>query len=210
MTYLDRPDLDLSDLDLAARMLASSREVDALLAIRVLEEVLNREAGPLADPARQLLARATRAELQSVRRRAFQVLVPSEKESRFKDVVRRFLERDDDLLDAQTRLAVSDQTLSAGKVETFIELTHQACSAEVGESGPRRARDLLRFLAAYGAAHPVSYRRVPAGGRVPVLLGGLHRPERHRAERRPSRLAGFVARQVGVPHRGADAIPRLL
>ena len=161
-SYLDRADLDLLDLDLAARMLASSREVDALLAIRVLEEVLNREAGPLADPARRLLARASLAEAQSVRRRAFQVLVPSEKESRFKDVVRRFLERDRDLFDAETRLAVSEETLSAAKVEAFIELTHQACSAKADESDPRRARGLLRFLAAYGAAHPVSYQRIRA------------------------------------------------
>ena len=103
-------------------MLASADEVDVLLAIRVLEEVLGTESRPLAEPARILLARAAGAEPLGVRRRAFQVLVPVERESRFDRVLGAFVGRDPDLFDAETARKYREFVLSAGNTADPMEL----------------------------------------------------------------------------------------
>jgi hypothetical protein len=137
--------------------------VDALLAIRVLEEVLERDAGPLLEPCRLLLARAAEAAFPCVRRRAFQVLVPAEREGRFAEVLRRFLQRTPDLLDAETRLALAERTLTDEKLESIIGCAHDTATEEApSDEGRRPAPGLLGLLAAYGAAHPTGYRRIRA------------------------------------------------
>jgi long-subunit acyl-CoA synthetase (AMP-forming)/N-acetylglutamate synthase-like GNAT family acetyltransferase len=162
-SHLGRDDLDLLDLDLAARMLASEHEVDALLAIRLLEEILEREDSLLVEPARLLLARVASLDLENVRRRAFQVLAPAESDARFPDVLQRFAEHTPDLFDAETCLALAERTLTENKLEAFIECTYRVCSAELpADDGLRLARGLLGFLAAYGAGHPMGYRRIRA------------------------------------------------
>ena len=141
----------------------SAHEVDALLAIRVLEEVLARDSGEWAEPARLLLARASRIDARVVRRRAFQVLVPYERNSRFETVVRQFVERDAELLDAETRLAVSEVTLSTTKVKAFLKIARDACLVEKRDAEQTLlAGNLLALLAGYGAMHPVSYRLIRA------------------------------------------------
>jgi long-subunit acyl-CoA synthetase (AMP-forming)/N-acetylglutamate synthase-like GNAT family acetyltransferase len=162
-SYLGRDDLDVLDLHCAARMLAAASQVDALLAIRVLEEILEREADPLSELSRLLLARTAGAERSRVRRRGFQVLVPAEEDTRFGEVLHGFVDRDPDLFDAETRLTLSEQMLSGEKLETFIACARGACSSEAPERDRRRlARGLLGFLAAYGAVHPTGYRRIRA------------------------------------------------
>jgi long-subunit acyl-CoA synthetase (AMP-forming)/N-acetylglutamate synthase-like GNAT family acetyltransferase len=210
-SFLRRDDLDLLDLDLAARMLDSAHETDALLAIRVLEEILERDEGHLVEPSRLLLARAAGARLPAVRRRAFQVLVPAERESRFPDVLRRFVERDPDLFDAETRLAVSDDTLSEAKLEVFIDCTLEACTAAAAtDAGTRLARGLLDFLADYGAVHPTGYRRVRAFLESLTLLAPTERC-RTEARRAGDRLLdgfrdwlGPGARVAVDPDRGRE------
>jgi len=162
-SFLGRDDLDPLDLELAARMLASDNEVDALLAIRVLEEILEYQAEPMAELSRLLLARTAGEERGCVRRRGFQVLAPAEKESRFADVLARFLERDPQLLDAETRVVLAEQILTDDKLETFIDRAHAACTNDAADrQGEEPACGLLRFLAAYGAVHPTGYRRIRA------------------------------------------------
>ncbi len=154
---------NLLDLDHAARMLSSTDEATAFEAVRLLGRVLANEESELAEPARFLLARGATAGAEDVRRRAFQVLVPSELPQRFRDTVGRFLAHDPVLLDAETRAVLCERGLPESKVAGFIALAWDMCCDQ--SSAGNRARaviSLFQFLAEYGAAHPIQYRRIRA------------------------------------------------
>jgi len=160
-TALGRFELNLLDLDHAARALASNDEEAAALAVRVMDLIVNESEGPLAQPARTVLARAADSDSPEVRRLAFLALVPAQLESRLADDLRRFLAADPNLLDERTRLQLAEETLSAAKLDAFVDV---AQATGKGDEASYRteplAISLLWFLSAYGAAHPISYRRL--------------------------------------------------
>lgn len=154
---------DLLDLHRTARLLASTEEDAALSAVRLLERVIGSEDGPLIDPARHLLARGARVESAEVRRRAFLTLVPSERASRFATTLKRFFASDPLLLDTETSELLCERSLPDAKLEAFIGLAESACSNGAGgNQADQLALSLLSFLAEYGAAHPIRYRRIRA------------------------------------------------
>ncbi len=150
---------DLLQLDLAARMLASEERNLALVAVQLLEQVLDEEEGPLVDPARRVLNRAAMAGSLDVRRVAFRVLVANEHDNRFGETLRRFLTPDSPLLDDATRDALCNQNLSPNRLAAFQDLAREICFADdKGSEYDELAGSLLTLLASYGAAHPVCYR----------------------------------------------------
>jgi long-subunit acyl-CoA synthetase (AMP-forming)/predicted GNAT superfamily acetyltransferase len=155
--------LDLIDLHRAGLLLESSDEDGALDAVRLLERVVVEEEGPLTEPARELLRRAADSPFLAVRRRAFTVLVPVERETRVLQTLQRFLAAPGVLLDADTREALCERTLSEARLQAFVDEASEAGRAtEGGRSLDRRAAALLKFLAAYGASHPTRYRQLRA------------------------------------------------
>ncbi len=158
-----RAEWDMKDLDRAARLLSSTDEQGAMNAVRLLERVLVNEEGPLAEPARFLLARGADFAGADVRRRAFQMLVPTERMSRMRDTLQRFFNGDPEVLDAETSAFLCERNLQETKVEVFIDLAQAVClGKDDGEGREALAGSLLGFLAAYGAAHPIRYRRIRA------------------------------------------------
>jgi long-subunit acyl-CoA synthetase (AMP-forming)/ribosomal protein S18 acetylase RimI-like enzyme len=155
----DREHRDLIDLHCAAKMLAASDPRAAIGATQLLESVVAEKESPLAEPGRLLLTRAADSESPDVARRAFQVLVPAAKEGQFKTLVERFLDRQPAALDAETRLELSKKYLPPAKIEAIVDLTLEACKDATG-TAVERAVSLLRFLSAYGASHPASFRRL--------------------------------------------------
>ena len=156
-------DLDLMDLHRAARLLESSDEVGALNAVALLGRVAEEEEGPLSEPARELLRRTAAAPFLEVRRRAFSTLAPVEREGRALATLERFLAAPGVLLDASTREALCERTLSEARLEAFVAATREACGgADAGRARDRRGASLLKFLAAYGASHPIRYRPIRA------------------------------------------------
>ncbi len=150
---------DLLQLDLAARMLASEERSHALAAVQLLEQILDDDEGPLVHAARRVLSRASMAGSLDVRRVAFGVLVANEHDSRFEEMLRRFLTPDSPLLDDATRDALCAQTLSEGRLAAFRDLASEICFADDrGSEYDELAGSLLTLLAAYGAAHPACYR----------------------------------------------------
>ncbi len=152
----------LLDLDQAARMLISTDEASALNAVRLFERVIaSGEEGPLAEPARYLLARASEVGSVEVRRRAFQVLVPVERVTRFRTTIGRFFARDPQLLDSETRAVLCERSLSESMVEAFADLAWDACTESAqDEDVEGLAATLIDFLAEYGAAHPTLFRKI--------------------------------------------------
>ena len=168
-----RRDLDLMDLHRAARLLESSDEAGALAAVALLGRVAGDEEGPLSEPAREVLRRAASAPFLEVRRRAFTALAPAEREGRVLATIERFLASPGVLLDASTREALCERTLSDERLDAFVAATRQACEGtDAGRTRDRRGASLLRFLAAYGASHPVRYRPVRAFLVRMMLFGG--------------------------------------
>lgn len=159
-----RADWDLLDLHHAAQILSSRDEESALSAVRLLERVLiSHEEGPLAEPCLQVLARGVESPSQAVRRRALEVLVPLERVTRFRETVERFLLRDPSLLDAETRAVLCERSLPESKLEALIDLAWSPCTGSRAEPNAEElAGALMRFLAEYGAAHPIRYRRIRA------------------------------------------------
>ncbi len=152
---------DLATVHLAACLLGAPDSALALGAIKLLGRIVGSSDESLAEPTRAVLARAAGAEDREVARRAFQVLVPAEREARFRTTVERFLTHDADVIDAETRADLAKKRLPPVKLDATVDLAREAAS-DPGEASEPRAVALLRFLAAYGAAHPASYRRLRA------------------------------------------------
>jgi long-chain acyl-CoA synthetase len=189
---VQRTEWDLKDLDRAARLLCSTDEEGALNAVRLLERVLANEERPLAEPARFLLARGADFPAADVRRRAFQMLVPTERISRFPDTLQRFFASDPELLDSETSAFLCERSLHETKVEVFIDLAQETCLAEVdGERSEALAGSLLRFLGEYGAAHPIRYRRIRAVLVRLSLFATAPRLRTRAADERAALEAGF-------------------
>jgi long-subunit acyl-CoA synthetase (AMP-forming)/GNAT superfamily N-acetyltransferase len=154
---------DLIDLHQAARLLESSDEDGALDAVRLLERVAVGEEAAISEPARELLRRAAASPYLAVRRRAFTVLVPFEREGRVQGTLQRFLASPGVLLDADTREALCERNLSSARLEAFVIEAREASRGEDGgRARERRASALYKFLAAYGASHPSRYRALRA------------------------------------------------
>jgi len=150
----------LDHLDRAARLLSCADADAALAAVRLLERVVANEEGPLADPARFVLARGATAEASDVRRRAFQTLVPVERVVRFTRTLRDFFERDPALLDEETSAFLGERSLPEAKIQALIAYAEASCTSETGND--QLALSLLSFLAEYGAGHPVRFRTIRA------------------------------------------------
>jgi long-subunit acyl-CoA synthetase (AMP-forming)/ribosomal protein S18 acetylase RimI-like enzyme len=150
----------LDDLDRAARLLSSADREAALAAERLLERVVANEEGPLAEPARFVLARGAVADAPEVRRRAFQTLVPVERAVRFMRTLKVFFGRDPALLDEETSEYLAERNLSEAKIQALIAYAEESCTSEKGND--QLALSLLGFLAQYGAGHPVRFRTIRA------------------------------------------------
>ena len=166
-------DLDLIDLHRAGMLLESSDEDGALDAVRLLERVVIDEEGPITESARELLRRAADSPFLAVRRRAFTVLVPVEREPRVRLTLQRFLASPGVMLDGDTREALCERTLTEARFQAFVdEATEAGRATEGGRTLERRAAALLKFLAAYGASHPTRYRPLRAFFVRTMLFGG--------------------------------------
>ena len=112
------------DVDVAARMLASSDESLALSAVELLHRVVSRVDGPLSESALLVLSRSDATQSEAVGRRAFRALVPAEHGNRFAKTLHRFLIRRPGVLDDKTRAALCKLTLPEVKLEAFVSLAH--------------------------------------------------------------------------------------
>lgn len=160
-------ELDLGDLHRAACVMGADDERAALAAVRVVARWVAVEKGDAADAGLSVLARAAAEGTPTVRRRAFESLVPAERDSRFGETLAAFLAGAPDLLDETTRGALADLDLAEPKLEAFVAAARDAAARD-DDDALTAARDLIDFLADYGANHPTRFRRLRA---VLVRLG---------------------------------------
>ncbi len=177
---LGRSEFTLLDLHLAARMIGSEESL-SLTALELIDKILGSKSSTLRRACRLVLTRAAGSSSLRVRRRAFRLLLPAESEARFAKMAERFLIGHPELLADDAIPDLAEPSLSPEKVEVLVELALAACARDEDPL----AVPLLRFLAAYGAAHPISYSRLRAV-LIRVRLSALD-------ERVRSEAAGAVA-----------------
>ena len=182
----------LEQLDLAARMLSGTHEEGAMNAVRLLERVLANEEGPVAEPARYLLGRGADAKSAEVRRRVFQLLVPAERVSRFQGALIRFFSVDPHVLDEVTSEFLCERSLHESKIEALVDYAEcTSLDAERDDDKDELAVSLLKFLADYGAMHPVRYQRIRAFLVKMSLFAATGLIRRYAADARATLEAGF-------------------
>ncbi len=151
--------LDLMDLHTVGVLLDSSEREAGILAVRVLEHVLELDDADLGRAALHILRRSVLNPEPDVQRRAFQVLAVYEEPSRYATTLGSFLDQDTNVLDQETSAVLAEHDLTADQLDVFLA---QAEARWQGDGGtppdPAGARSLLQFLAHYGATHPSRYR----------------------------------------------------
>ena len=158
------PGPGLEELDLAARALASPAEEHGLLALSVMARALRSEEGLLLDTALTALRGASDVRTPAIRRRAFEILFPAEREHQAPATLDRFLGGAETLLDEPTIARLCGEALSAGKIQALIRHARIAVEAAASEDDPGlgTAASLLRLLAAYGTGHPAAFEPLRA------------------------------------------------
>jgi len=156
------PGPGIEDLDLAARAVASPEEEHGLLALSVMARALRSEEGLVLDTALLALRGVAEVRAAALRRRAFEILFPAEREHQAAATLDRFLDGPDVLLDERTITRLCQEGLSAGKIEVLARRTRRAVEETASGEGGETAASLLRLLAAYGGGHPAAFEPLRA------------------------------------------------
>ena len=153
------PQLDLMDLHTVAMLLDGSDREAGILAVRVLEHVLELDDAELGRAALHILRRSVLNPEPDVLRRAFQVLAVYEEPARYDTTLNAFFDHSAQVLDRETVEVLAEHDLTSDQLGSFLA---QAEARSLGDGqtppDPVGARSLLQFLAHYGATHPSRYR----------------------------------------------------
>ena len=200
-TLLRRQEVDLMDLHLAALLLGAKRDADAVEAVKILDHLLQLEAGPLTEHALRVLRRAAESESIIVRRRAFQALATAEVESRYRQTLSNFLDRGADLLDSETVSVLVDRDLAPEQIDAFLEEAEHRCQSSADVLDPVLPA-MCDFLSKYGATHPTQYSRLRAFFTRAVMIAH-HLEAREKAAESKKLLAQGFRIWLGAPSRVA-------
>jgi long-chain acyl-CoA synthetase len=198
---LRRREVDLMDLHLAALLLAAENDADAVDAVKILDHLLQLEDATLTEHALRVLRRAAESESVAVRRRAFQVLATAEAESRYRQTLTSFLDRGEDLLDAETVSVLIDRDLTSAQIDAFLDEAECRCQSSADVLDPVLPA-MCDFLSGYGTTHPTQYSRLRAFFTRAVMIA--HHPEaREKAAEAKQLLARGFRVWLGAPSRVA-------
>lgn len=206
----------MDDLALAARLQGSPDDVDGELAVRILEQALDLDDRLLADTALRLLRRGLSSPSVRLLRRSFHVLAMAERPERFVQTLAAFLDAPEEVLDETTISVLARRGLEPERMEAFVAAAEQRC-AEWGD-GDATAEALLRFLAAYGAAHPSQFRSLRGFLARMALIPGAPRLRQQALDARVTLELGFhewlgsnpgvaVDPETGREYRWEDVLP---
>jgi GNAT superfamily N-acetyltransferase len=140
-------------------LLASDDQQMAFAAIRVLDHLIHLDNADLQENALRILRRGADSSLASVCRRAFQVLAVSEAPTHYRQMLARFLDSGEPLLDAETISVLVDRDLTSWQIDSFIAEAEARCHQHLGTL-EQTVGPLCSFLSSYGSTHPSQYRRL--------------------------------------------------
>jgi long-subunit acyl-CoA synthetase (AMP-forming) len=198
---LRRQEASVLDLHTAALVLAAEDASDAVTAVQALGHVLDIGDNELTDEVLRILRRAVDMQSSLVRRRAFQVLASSEKDTFYRQTLASFLDRGHELLDSETISVLVDRDLSPKQIEAFMDEAEGRC-AKAPDEGDPALDSLAEFLASYGATHPSRYRQL-RGFFTRSALNAPCEQARELAVKAKKRLAADFRAWLGAPSRVA-------
>jgi long-chain acyl-CoA synthetase len=153
-------EVDLIALHLAALLLGSDQETEALLGMQILEHGLSLEDAPSHEHMLTVLRRAVDCPSSDVLDRAFRKLAVFELPLYYLATVAAFLDRDAAVI---RRAGVADRDLTHEQLAVFLAEADRRCLAQPGAARPdAAATQLLEFLADYGTSHPSRFRQLRA------------------------------------------------
>ncbi len=158
---LDRDDLGLMDLHLAALLLNADNVDAARDAVRILERVLSSGEGELTGIVLKLLRHAAAGAHPEVIREAFLALIFAERAAQFPHTLRAFVDAEPDLFDHEIAAALIDHELTPEIIHALVaETEHRITVGDANPAANATAASMLDFLAEYGAVHPARYRQL--------------------------------------------------
>jgi long-subunit acyl-CoA synthetase (AMP-forming)/GNAT superfamily N-acetyltransferase len=203
---------DLDTLDLAARMLSSTEEEHGALALLEIGQALRSEDESLLDLALLALRMAAGAPSLELRRRAFQMLLPVERDAHTPATLARFLGGLDALLDGRTIALIAEKGLSEPKLSALMTYVRVTAKAVTGgdDARERAAASMLQLLAEYGAMHPARFeplRHVLVRVQLLAMSPAVREDAGRAAERLTHGFRGWLGpvRQIAVdPEAGEE------
>jgi long-subunit acyl-CoA synthetase (AMP-forming)/GNAT superfamily N-acetyltransferase len=201
-------EVDLISLHVAAMLLGSDQEADALLGTKILEHGFKLDNVASHEHMLTVLRRAVVAPSSEVLDRAFRQLAVSELPSHYQGTVAAFLDRDAFVI---RRAGVAHLDLTHDQVAAFLAEAERRCLAASESTDPDPAAEpLLEFLADYGTAHPSRFQPLRAALTRLAHAGGSPHLQRAAAEARFCLEKGFrdwlgAASQIAVdPETGLE------
>jgi len=211
-------DPDLLDVHRAALLLNAEDAADSLLGVDALGRMAQVDDPTVADSARAVLRRAIDVAHASAVRRAFEVLVSLEQETRTAATLARFLDHPAGVLDPPTVAALAERQLDPSRLEALVSEAARRAGDEAADE-PQRSQTaaLIDLLCAYGIAHPSQYARLRAV-LTRLAMEAVHDDLRRQAEAARGRLeTGFrswlgpvsqiaVDPETGLEYRWRDVV----
>ncbi len=156
-------EVDLLDVHRAALLLHGEDAGDALLAVEGLQRLVRVDDPTVAEAACTVLRRAVDAAHPAAVRRAFEVLVVDELDTRAATTLSRFLDHPSGVLDPLTIAALSEHQLEPGRLEVLVaEAVIRGGDTSASARQRLHTAALADLLSAYGIAHPSQYARLRA------------------------------------------------
>ncbi|MFQ5707284.1 MAG: GNAT family N-acetyltransferase [bacterium] len=147
-------------LHMAAYLLQTKDEAGLSKAFTFLEKIIRAKNKALSGVAKDILLRTARFDHAATKRRAFKILILSEKREFFKTIFEQFLCAGCEFLDEETISRIAELDLSKTQVRSIFEILNT-----YSEPG-RRTREkanllaLLDLITAYGIQHPIWYKTI--------------------------------------------------
>jgi ribosomal protein S18 acetylase RimI-like enzyme len=212
---LEDTEADLISLHLAALLVSAESRDDTALGLELIEHMERLDRTHLTGYLLLILRRAVASGSPEVVQRAFRQLVEFEEPSHYHTTLESFIERDPDVL---VGVDAVELDLTQDALAAFVDEVERRCSPpQDSDESSAIARNLLMFLAEYGASHPSRYRQLRAVlTRLSVMnassaVGDQAAQARLRVERgfrewigRSSRVA--VDPETGLEYRWDDVV----
>ena len=172
-----------------------------MAAVKILDHLLHLEDSELTDQTLRVLRRSVESPSAVVLRRAFQVLAVAEIEPYYSQTLAKFLDRDDDLLDAETISVLVDKDLSSNQIDAFVAEAESRCERATDSLDPSIPA-MCDFLCGYGSTHPSQYRKLRGFFTRAVMIAHGEQARALAAEGK-KRLAQGFRNWLGAPSRVA-------
>ncbi|MCH7675661.1 GNAT family N-acetyltransferase [candidate division KSB1 bacterium] len=162
---IKKNEFNLRGIHLSAHAVHSLNKDHAFPAIEYLGSVIQAKSGQTSRIAASVLMRTCEFKDISIKRRAFGILLATEKRIHLEDIIQNFLRPDELLLDKKMILALSQQGFGKDQLEqifSFLKNISNQLTSKKKSAFRKIIISIFDLLTAYGARHSSSYKKIRA------------------------------------------------